>query len=158
MPSRTSVYKWLEENKAFADRYARSVEFRAEKLEDEMLAIADNDSGDFGFKNITNEDGESAEVFVNKDNVQRARLRVDTRKWIASKLYPRKYGEFTRNEVSGPEGKAIEVKGASDADLDRRLSLLLGKAGITPLIGGEGAAKSNTQDMDVLPGDGAATP
>ena len=108
MPSRETVYAWMAKNQAFSDRYARAVEDRAEKLAEEILEIADDDSGDFGFKKVRNEDGESAEVFIDKDNIQRARLKVDSRKWIASKLFPKKYGDKVQNEVTGEGGKPIE--------------------------------------------------
>jgi hypothetical protein len=108
MPCRTAVYNWLDKSKEFADNYARAVEDRAESLAEEILTIADDDSGDYGFKKVRNETGESAEVFIEKDNIQRARLRVDSRKWIASKLFPKKYGDKVQNEVSGADGKPIE--------------------------------------------------
>lgn len=102
MPHRSTVYDWLgrqePECKAFADKYARAVEARAEKLAEEIITISDDDSGDFGFKKVRNEDGESAEVFIDKDNIQRAKLKVDSRKWIASKLFPRKYGDYQRTD------------------------------------------------------------
>lgn len=108
MPSRETVYAWMGKNLAFADRYARAVEDRAEKLAEEILEISDNDSGDFGFKKVRNEDGESAEVFIDKDNIQRAKLKVDSRKWIASKLFPKKYGDKVTAEHTGEGGKPIE--------------------------------------------------
>lgn len=108
MPSRETVYAWKAKNQAFSDRYARAVEDRAEKLAEEILTISDDDSGDFGFKRVKNEDGESAEVFIDKDNIQRAKLRVDSRKWIASKLFPKKYGDKVQNELTGAEGGPIE--------------------------------------------------
>lgn len=111
MPNRSTVYDWLSrqepEFKAFADRYARAVEARAEKLAEDIIEISDNDSGDFGFKKVKNEDGESAEVFIDKDNIQRAKLKVDSRKWVASKLFPKKYGDKVTNEVTGAEGGPI---------------------------------------------------
>lgn len=111
MPHRSTVYDWLARQedafKAFADNYARAVEDRAERLAEEILTISDDDSGDFGFKKVKNEDGESAEVFIDKDNIQRARLRVDSRKWIASKLFPKKYGDKVQNQISDPDGKPI---------------------------------------------------
>lgn len=108
MPHRDTVYNWRGTNQAFSDRYTRAVEDRAEKLAEEILTISDDDSGDFGFRKVKNEDGESAEVFIDKDNIQRARLRVDSRKWIASKLFPKKYGDKVQNEVTGEGGKPIE--------------------------------------------------
>lgn len=105
MPSRSTVYLWLGQNQAFSDRYARSVEDRAEKMAEEILSIADDDEGDYGFKESKDGDGEGAKPCILPDNIQRARLRVDSRKWIASKLFPKKYGDFQRNETD------LKVKG-----------------------------------------------
>jgi hypothetical protein len=38
------------------------------------------------------------------DTVDRSRLMMDARKWLASKLAPKKYGDKVSAEVSGPDG------------------------------------------------------
>ncbi len=108
MPHRDTVYNWLGQNKAFSDRYARAVEDRAETLAEEILTIADDDTGDYGFKETKDGDGESAKPCILPDNIQRAKLRVDSRKWIASKLFPKKYGDKVQNQISDPDGKPLE--------------------------------------------------
>lgn len=112
MPGRSTVYQWLAreepECKAFADNYARAVEARAEKLAEEIISIADDDSGDYGFKEGTDKDGEGAKPCILQDNIQRAKLRVDARKWVASKLFPRKYGDKVQQEVTGAQGGPVE--------------------------------------------------
>ncbi|MEA1078650.1 hypothetical protein U8M15_27525, partial [Klebsiella pneumoniae] len=50
--------------------FTRAMEMRAELLVDELVTIADSD-----------------------DDPQRVRNRLDVRKWIASKMLPKKYGE-----------------------------------------------------------------
>jgi len=66
----------------FLQRYEQAKEESADALADEMLDIADDSERDY-----------TEEGRVNTEHVQRARLRVDTRKWIASKLKPKKYGD-----------------------------------------------------------------
>lgn len=83
MPSKSTVFKWLSINKDFADQYARAKEAQAEQFAEELMEIADDISND-----VTGE-----LEFPNGVAVQRAKLRVDTRKWIASKLLPKKYGD-----------------------------------------------------------------
>jgi hypothetical protein len=51
--------------------YARATRMRAELIEQETIEIADSKGKD-----------------INRD-----RLRVDTRKWLLAKLHPKKYGE-----------------------------------------------------------------
>lgn len=41
------------------------------------------------------------EIVPNLEHINRTRLRVDTRKWIVSKLLPKKYGDLVRTEHSG---------------------------------------------------------
>jgi len=76
LPSSTTLGKWLNENEEFAAQYARARERRAEHFAEEIVEIADTDP-----------------------DPQRARVRVDARKWAASKLLPRVYGDNQRLEV-----------------------------------------------------------
>ena len=85
MPSFQTVIKWLasEDPKfsGFRAQYTRAREVQAELLADEMVDIADSAT-----------DSQSANA---------ARVRVDTRKWIAAKLLPKKYGDKIEMEHSG---------------------------------------------------------
>ncbi len=76
-PSIATIYRLLRDNEAFAAQYTRAKEDQTDILVDEMLDIADDDSGD-------------TEGMV---SAQRAKLRIETRKWISSKLKPKIYGE-----------------------------------------------------------------
>ena len=55
-----------------------------------------------------NKNGE-VEMVVNYENIQRSRLRVDTRKWIMSKLAPKKYGDKVTQELTGKDGAELIV-------------------------------------------------
>ena len=90
MPDQRTVYRWLEKDREFCQQYARAREAQADKLFEGCLAIADEAEGDVVL--ATGEDGKAI-ARPNHANVQRARLRVDTRKWAAGKLAPKKYGE-----------------------------------------------------------------
>jgi hypothetical protein len=84
MPARVNVIRWLEKDEALRNQYARARELQADHEFDEIKAIAD---------------------LADAENVQVARLRVDARKWRASKLRPKVYGD--KLEVNGPgEGGA----------------------------------------------------
>jgi len=128
MPSESLVRKWVMQDEDFGAQYARAREAGMEALADEILQIADSQEGDV----ITTEDGRE---IVNHDAIQRARLRVDTRKWLMSKIAPKKYGDRLDLNHSGSIGTL------SDDALDARLLKLLGKAGAAPVAGGEGAAE-----------------
>jgi hypothetical protein len=108
MPSYATVMAWLWRKSAyqedFLNKYALAREQQADFLADELLEIADDGTNDTYLK--VNEDGSKFYAF-DKEHIQRSRLRVDTRKWIASKLKPKKYGEKLSAEHSGPDGKPL---------------------------------------------------
>jgi len=85
MPNRSTVMEWVRDYKDFATQYARAREEQAEQFFDEIIDISD-DAG-FDFKIV---DGK---VVVDGDAIQRARLRTDSRKWVTSKILPKKYGD-----------------------------------------------------------------
>jgi len=86
IPSRSTVMRWLLNNKEFQDKYAQAREAQADYLLEELLDIADDKSGD------TYEDAKG-NIKVDHENINRSRLRVDTRKWVIAKLAPKKYGD-----------------------------------------------------------------
>lgn len=91
MPAMSTVFKWLRERPDFSEQYARAKAEAADALVEEILDIADDGSNDW--MEVHDRDGNATGYKLNGEHVQRSRLRVDTRKWIASKLKPKKYGE-----------------------------------------------------------------
>lgn len=89
-PNAAPVYRtvmiWLRDKPEFAAMYALAKEEQGDFLAQEIVAIADHADGDF----VKNEEGELA---YNPEHVQRSKLRVDARKWVASKLKPKVYGD-----------------------------------------------------------------
>ena len=100
-PSASTVFKWLSEQPAFAEQYARACEARAETMFEEMLDIADESA----FDTIQGENGDRA----NTEWISRSKLRVDTRKWMLSKMQPKKYGDKITQEHTGPEGAPLTI-------------------------------------------------
>jgi hypothetical protein len=94
MPSTSTFYQWLDNNEDKAKQYARATEVRADIIFDDILSIADENTND----TFVNDNG--IEV-VNNDVIQRSRLRIDARKWVLSKLNPKKYGDKIQQEHSG---------------------------------------------------------
>ena len=106
MPERRTVYAWLmkEEFESFQHQYTRARELQAENFADEMNDIADDAVNDY----METVDAEGAVSYrLNGENIQRSRLRIDTRKWIASKLKPKKYGD--KLELSGDKESPLQV-------------------------------------------------
>jgi len=109
MPSVGTVLKWLKEDKdGFLAQYELSKQEQADYLIEEMIDIADDGSNDF--MTITGKGGQDYEV-ENKEVTSRSRLRVDTRKWIASKLKPKKYGDKVTQEITGADGGPVQITG-----------------------------------------------
>ena len=95
---------WLDGSRPeFSEQYARAREAQADKLAEEALQIADDGRSD------TYLDAEGNERTDN-EVIQRSRLRVDTRKWLASKMAPKKYGDKLVQEHTGANGGAIQVQ------------------------------------------------
>jgi hypothetical protein len=85
MPDRGTVLKWLSERPEFVRRYAQAREALMDSYSEEILRIAFDDSGDLII------DGDR--VMSGHHVFQRARLKVDTVKWITAKLHPGRYGD-----------------------------------------------------------------
>lgn len=102
MPAQSTVFLWLSKHSGFSEQYARAMEARTNALAEEILDIADDSANDV---HVT-EDGKE---LIKSEVIARARLRVDTRKWLMSKMSPRKYGDKISQEVSGPGGEPIET-------------------------------------------------
>mgnify|MGYP000867958778 CR=1 FL=1 len=97
MPRMASVFRWLAANEAFREQYARAREEQAESYADEITQIADEEI-----------------------DPQRARVRIDARKWVASKLKPKKYGDKVTTELTGADGKPLQIEAIERRIVDPR--------------------------------------
>ena len=94
MPNRATVFRWLNLHEEFSDQYARAREEQAETLADEIVGIADEEVTFVKKSKHGGEDEEGEqEVAFDSAAVARNRLRMDARKWVASKLKPKKFGD-----------------------------------------------------------------
>ena len=100
-----SVFTWLAKSIDFQQQYARAREDQADAIFDEILDIADDARNDWM---ESNEGGAS----LNSEHIQRSKLRIDARKWMAGKLRPKKYGD--KLDIGG--NVAITI-GKDDSDL-----------------------------------------
>jgi len=69
-PNQETMFKWLAKHDYFNQQYVRAKQKQVEPLVDSMLDIVEEDA-----------------------DVQRAKLKVDTYKWLACKLVPKLYGQ-----------------------------------------------------------------
>jgi hypothetical protein len=119
MPHRATVFRWLEAHPAFRDQYARAREEQAEALADEIVGIADEECTMVrGSKhpNAKADDDGDLEVAFDATAVARNRLRVEARKWVASKLKPKKYGD--RMTHAGDADAPVQLNHSGTLALD----------------------------------------
>ena len=88
--STDTVYRWMERSDVNRARYVRAREDQADFLADQIIEIADT-----------------------CEDPNKARLQIDARKWTASKLRPKKYGDRIDHRVE-VSGKVRVVIGGED--------------------------------------------
>ena len=95
---------WTVEDAALAESYARARETLIERMAAETLAIADAPVG--STEHGTTDSGA----------VQKQRLQVDTRKWMLSKLAPKRYGD--KVTLAGDEQNPLKVEAVRRVVID----------------------------------------
>jgi hypothetical protein len=88
-PKAETVRRWRLEHEEFSAKYARAKLAQADILAEECLEIADNST---------------------PENVTVDRLRTDTRKWLASKLLPKQYGDKMLLEQKTEENEQLKAE------------------------------------------------
>jgi len=95
LPYRQTVHDWLNQKPDFYDKYMRAREEQADYYADEMVQIADS-----------------------TEEPAKARVQIDTRKWIASKLKPKKYGDKIDHSHEGDLNITVKKVISSARDND----------------------------------------
>jgi len=110
--TRKAFYHLIATDETAGNKYARAKQAGMERWADDIVELADEER--IVTKTVTRKDG-SVEV-IEMDIVDRARLQVDSRKWLLSKLAPKKYGD--KLELGGdPANPLIFNITATDARL-----------------------------------------
>lgn len=103
LPTARTVHRWLTMEDdwavAFRQQYAHAREVQADYYAEEIISIADQPN------KLTTADGA-----VIESDPQRDRLRVDARKWYASKLAPKKYGDRVAHVGGGSDDEPIRTR------------------------------------------------
>lgn len=89
MPSASTVFYWLldDDKQAFLEQYETARNTQAENMFEELLDIADTEQ-----------------------DIQKARLKIDTRKWYLSKVLPKKFGDKIDMTSAGEKVQPLLVK------------------------------------------------
>lgn len=92
-------YIWLSQYPEIEEMYRAAQRIRADLLAEQTIIIADDDHDDaLHFKNKT---------VVNREFVDRSKVRIMARQWLASKLNAQKYSEKVEHLGTGKELRTI---------------------------------------------------
>lgn len=93
-PAPATIFEWIRTKEGFLNQYEQAKRESADAMAEDMLEIADNEAGNplvvEGVPMVI--DGKPV-IVKDSPSVAHARLRVDTRKWLMSKMMPKKYGD-----------------------------------------------------------------
>jgi len=112
---RSTLMKWVRPEGKLRDQYVQAREHMIHVVAEEILKISDEEPVSIvDHKGITRYDNAA---------VQHQRLRVDSRKWLLSKMMPKTYGDKSVQEVTGADGgpltvTALDLKNLTDEELD----------------------------------------
>lgn len=109
-PSPSTVYLWMFKHAEFSDKYAQARLDQAQLLAEEIITIADTTE-----EGVIVTEGPKGVEIKRADMIEHRKLRVDARKWVASKLLPKKYGDRV----------ALDAKVTDESDNPVRLKALL---------------------------------
>ncbi len=117
--SATTFLTWVEDDRnGISERYARAREACFDAMAEAIIDLADDDSRDV----VIDDEGKEVERPL---RVNRARLQIDSRKWLLAKAMPHKYGNRVQVESEGGLGLgsvAIYYENTPDAeDLSQQL-------------------------------------
>lgn len=148
MPTWRTVNLWLEEVPEFAKLYAQAVRIGYDAIAQETMEIADTPLLGVTEKQeavIVGTDGEGKpitemQVVERKidDMLGHRKFQVETRFKLLAKLDPKRYGEFMRQELSGPDGGPMQFQALPDEELNRKLAALMGNPELMGSIKTEG--------------------
>lgn len=101
-PNKDTIFTWLKNCEGFSDQYVRAKKCQIEAFIDDILEIADDSTQDA----VINDQGN---IVCNSEFIARSKLRIDTRKWLASKLVPKVYGAGSDNKAQNDKISHEEI-------------------------------------------------
>jgi len=120
LPARQTVHKWRRGNSQFDDDYCRARADQASFWADEIVEISDDTAMDT--IQTVDKKGNSVEI-PNHANVQRDRLRINTRQWVMAKTSSR-YADKVAHDHAGSVEHRHTVQ-LSDRERMRRLATFI---------------------------------
>lgn len=90
-PAWRTVYDWMKKDADLSTAIAHARDMGYDAMAEECLDIADNANNDWMER--LDEDGKQVGWMVNGENIQRSKLRIETRLKLLAKFNPKKYGD-----------------------------------------------------------------
>ena len=110
MPAPVTVMSWYMSQPDFAEAYTRARERQADTYADEIISLADECRVGEKTEETIDGKGVSTTKTITADMVERTRLQIESRKWFAARVAPKKYGDRVTQEISGPDGGSIQTR------------------------------------------------
>jgi hypothetical protein len=111
-PTYSTIMRWLWKGskwyrESFSKSYMEAREQQAQCLVDSIIDISDDGTNDY--MELQDKSGVDY-IKVDQEHIQRSRLRVDSRKWIAAHLLPRVYGDSQQVKITNADGGPVTMK------------------------------------------------
>ncbi len=139
-PTSSQILDWISTEPALAEQYALAREAGYRMIADEILSISDEnytiveeDVVDEAGVPVVDGDGmrlqRRVKVPLSSEAIQRNRLRIDSRKWMLSKMLPKVYGDKLHTEHTGQDGgpiqlAAVDLKSLSDDEIESMTKMM----------------------------------
>jgi hypothetical protein len=115
MPNRSTIIDWTYQHEEFSTMYDLARKKLFDHWADEIIDEACDESRDYQKRKRTkiSNDGKKTTKEIIEETVSdntatgRDRLKVDSKKWILSRLLPKTYGDKITQEHTGAEGKDL---------------------------------------------------
>lgn len=101
-PKQTTIFEWIAENEEFSKLYLEAKQKQVLAYMEETYDIADDSSRDVIIDHAGN-------VKPNSEFINRSKIRIELRKWHASRLMPKLFGDRFVADITDSKGISPEV-------------------------------------------------
>jgi hypothetical protein len=123
MPAKNTIWEWenghLGAPSSWRNDYARARQIQADSFVSDTIAIADlvDETAHIAAiaaldnlpEDATNTEKRRAFFYAKKRSLEAAKLQIDTRRWVASRIAPQRWGDKVTIEHVGDENRPIAV-------------------------------------------------
>lgn len=89
MPDYSTFLDWVNEDKLLSNKYTRAQMIRADIYFDDIVDIADRQED----ATVTVDSEVAGLTITTKDATEHRKVRIDSRKWVVSRMNPKKYSD-----------------------------------------------------------------